>query len=93
MCRGQDIERLDHYGQLYGAGAAADSTGDVGEQHINPAVFFGEDTEANTQLCLDLFAREQSFTEFRETGVHRIRVTKLNWFVENILRCFTDRDS
>ena len=78
MCRGQDIDRLDHYGQLYGGEAAADSAGDVGEQRINPAVFFGEDTEANTQLCLDLFAREQSYREFRQTGVHRIRVKKKN---------------
>ena len=82
VCRGQDIDRLDHYGQLYGDQAAADSTGGVGQQHINPAFFFDEDTEANTQLCLDLFAREQSYREFRETGVHRIRVNNEN--LENL---------
>ena len=79
VCRGQDIDRLDHYGQLYGDEAAGDSTDGVGQQqHINPAFFFDSDTEANTRLCLDLFAREQSYREFRETGVHRIRVNKLN---------------
>ena len=77
VCRGQDIDRLDHYGQPYGEEAAGDSTGGLGQQNINPAFFFVEDTEANTQLCIDLFAREQSFREFRETGVHRIRVNKV----------------
>ena len=78
VCRGQDIDRLDHYGQLYGDEAAGDSTGGGGQQDINPAFFFDSDTEANTRLCQDLFAREQSYREFRETGVHRIRVNKLN---------------
>ena len=72
VCRGQDIDRLDHYGQPYGGGAVGDAIED-GREQINPAFFFGEDTESNTELCLELFAREQSYTEFRTTGVHRIR--------------------
>ena len=71
LCAGSDIDRLRHYGQLYGADAARD----VGSnQEINPAFFFDDDIDHNTQFCLDLFAREKSFDEFRKTGVHRIKV-------------------
>ena len=37
----QDIERLQHYGQQYGAHASYDPN------LINPAVFFSDDAEAN----------------------------------------------
>ena len=32
---------------------------------VNPAFFFDEDTDANTKLCMDLFAKEMSFREYR----------------------------
>ena len=32
---------------------------------VNPAFFFDEDTDANTKLCMDLFAKEMSFKEYR----------------------------
>ena len=71
LCAGADIDRLTHYGQLYGAEAVSDVENNL---EINPASFFDDDVERNTQICLELFAREQSYKEFRETGVHRIRL-------------------
>ena len=32
---------------------------------VNPAFFFDDDTDANTKLCMDLFAKEMSFKEYR----------------------------
>ena len=32
---------------------------------VNPAFFFDEDTDANTKLCMDLFAKEMAFKEYR----------------------------
>ena len=75
LCAGSDIDRLSHYGQLYGKDAARDVDSN---QEINPAYFFDDDIDQNTQLCLELFAKEHSFAEFRETGVHRIRVGNFN---------------
>ena len=71
LCANADVDRLSHYGQLYGASAANDVESN---QEINPAFFFDDDIEENTQFCLGLFAKEKSFKEFRETGVHRIKV-------------------
>ena len=70
ICNSADIDRLKHYGQNYGGGAATET---FGEQKINPAFFFNDDTDSNTRLCMDLFAKEMSFKEYRETGVHRIK--------------------
>ena len=82
LCAGSDIDRLKHYGQLYGADAARD----VGSnQEINPAFFFDDDIDQNTQFCLDLFAKEQSFAEFRKTGVHRMKV------IVYCMHCFSKR--
>ncbi len=41
----QDIDRLQHYGQQYGADAGYDTND---PNLINPAVFFSDDAEANT---------------------------------------------
>ena len=41
----QDIDRLQHYGQQYGADASYDT---LDPNQINPAVFFSDDAEANT---------------------------------------------
>ena len=57
--------------QRFGEDAAADT---FGERKINPAYFFDEDTDSNTRLCMDLFAKEMSFKEYRKTGVHRIKI-------------------
>ena len=59
---------------MYGASAANDVESN---QEINPAFFFDDDIEENTQFCMGLFAKEKSFSEFRETGVHRIKVKKM----------------
>ena len=32
---------------------------------VNPVFFFDEDTDANTKLCMDLFAKEMAFKEYR----------------------------
>ena len=58
---------------MYGASAANDVESN---QEINPAFFFDDDIEENTQFCMGLFAKEKSFSEFRETGVHRFKVNK-----------------
>ena len=74
ICASQDIDRLKHYGQPYGQQAADDVESFGNNQEINPAFFFADDTDENTQLCMDLYAKEGSYQEFRKTGVHRIKV-------------------
>ena len=71
---GADVDRLSHYGQLYGRDAARDVDS---SREINPASFLSDDIDQNTQFCLGLFAKEKSYAEFRETGVHRIKVIEL----------------
>lgn len=79
----QDIDRLRHYGQLYGDIAQLDIGSDFettrggqdyGVGAINPAAFFTDDVENNTQLLMEMFAREKSYEEYRKTGVHRFRL-------------------
>ena len=65
-----DIDRLRHYGQVYGDDARRDKDR---VDDINPAAFFTDDAEANAQLLMAVHAREQSFEEYRRTGVHRMR--------------------
>ena len=48
----QDIERLQHYGQQYGADASYDT---YDPNLINPAVFFSDDAEANTGNVSTIF--------------------------------------
>ena len=65
----QDIDWLTHYGQLFGSKAAEDT-----ENNINPAAFFTDDVDKNTEFIFhEIYAREKSFEEFRNTGVHRFR--------------------
>ncbi len=56
--------------QLYGSGAQSDVQD---TQSINPAVYFTDDVESNTQLVMEMYAREKSYEEYRTTGVHRIQ--------------------
>jgi len=74
ICASQDIDRLRHYGQPYGKGAEDDVQSFDGSQEINPAFFFDDDTDENTKLCMNLFAKEKSYKEYRETGVHRLKI-------------------
>lgn len=67
----QDIDRLKHYGQLYGSDASRDV---YDQETINPAAFFTDDVESNTQLVMEMYAREKSYEEYRSTGVHRIQM-------------------
>ena len=70
----QDIDRLDHYGQLRGQQASQDVTYDSQGQgfDINPATFFSADPEKNTEFLFHgLFAKEKSYEEYRRSGVHR----------------------
>ena len=70
----QDIDRLQHYGQLYGSKAAEDVSygGGQGSFNINPAAFFSDDIEKNTEFVFhELYAKEKSYEEYRKTGVHR----------------------
>ena len=64
-----DIDRLQHYGQLFGSRAAQD----VGSSNgINPAAFFTDDAEKNTEFLFhELYAKEKTYEEYRKTGVHR----------------------
>ena len=58
----QDVDRLQHYGQLTGSSASQDTTyNSQGSQFdINPAAFFDdEDTERNTQFLLGVYAKEK----------------------------------
>ena len=44
-------------------------------ESINPAAFFTDDVETNTQLLvLDLYGKEKSYEEYRRTGVHRFQL-------------------
>ena len=38
------------------------------------AAFFTDDVESNTQLLMEMYAREKSYEEYRRTGVHRIQL-------------------
>ena len=72
----QDIDRLEHYGQLTGLEATQDvnfnSVGNDNRYNINPASFFTDDTEKNTEFVYQgLYAKEKSYEEYRKTGVHR----------------------
>ncbi len=67
-----DIDRLRRYGQLYGSDAASDT--DNPGRDINPASFFTDDVERNTQIIMEMYAREQEYEEYRKTGVHRIKL-------------------
>ena len=41
-------------------------------QDINPASFFSDDPEKNTEFIFHgLFAKEKSYEEYRKSGVHR----------------------
>ena len=52
----QNIERLQHYGQLYGSEAVSDT---YDPNDINPAAFFTDDADGNTRLIMELHAKEQ----------------------------------
>ena len=70
----QDVDRLDHYGQLTGLSASQDVTFDNRGQsyEINPAAAFSDDPEKNTEFLFHgLYAKEKSYEEYRKTGVHR----------------------
>ena len=72
----QDIDRLEHYGQLTGLEATQDvrlnPTNSDNKYNINPASFFTDDAEKNTEFLFhDLYAKEKSYEEYRKTGVHR----------------------
>lgn len=86
----QDIDRLKHYGQSFGNEAASDSQG----SEINPAYFFGEDIEENTEFCIQLLAKESLYQEFREKGVHNIRLwTPKNAKKIDLTAVYKDPDS
>ena len=57
--------------QFYGEDALNDIDD---QQHINPAAFFTDDVESNTQLLLELYGKEKSYEEYRKTGVHRFQL-------------------
>ena len=58
--------------QFYGDDALNDIDD---QQHINPAAFFTDDVESNTQLLmLELYGKEKSYEEYRKTGVHRFQL-------------------
>ncbi len=60
---------MEHYGQLFGSEAATDTSG---AYNINPATFFTQDIEKNTEFVFhELYAKEKSYEEYRSTGVHR----------------------
>ena len=43
-----------------------------GQYDINPATFFSDDPEKNTEFLFHgLFAKEKSYEEYRKSGVHR----------------------
>ena len=62
------IPLLQFYGQ--------DALNDIDDsEHINPAAFFTDDVERNTELLLlDLYGKEKSYEEYRQTGVHRFQL-------------------
>ena len=57
--------------QFYGDDALNDIDD---QQQINPAAFFTDDVESNTQLLLELYGKEKSYEEYRKTGVHRFQI-------------------
>ena len=58
--------------QFYGDDALNDIDD---QQQINPAAFFTDDVESNTQLLmLELYGKEKSYEEYRKTGVHRFQL-------------------
>jgi len=70
----QDIDRLEHYGQLTGYDAQSDVNYNPNDPafSINPASFFSDDAEKNTEFLFHgLYAKEKSYEEYRKTGVHR----------------------
>ena len=76
----QDIDRLKHYGQRFGEDAQNDVVNDQsygggdGGYNINPAAFFSDDAEKNTEfLYQGQYAKEKSYEEYRRTGVHRFK--------------------
>ena len=71
ICNFQDVDRLRHYNQAFGAEAANDIDG---QYEINPAAFFGDDPEENTDFCLQLLAKETQYKEYREKGIFQIKL-------------------
>ena len=65
-----DIDRLDHYGQKYGADAIYDN---ANINDINQASFFSDDADKNAEFLYSIYAKEKQYKEYRETGVHRFR--------------------
>ena len=49
----QDVDRLRHYGQVYGEEATRDT---YDSRSINLAAFFGDDAEANTQVNMLIYS-------------------------------------
>ena len=56
---------------MYG-GSASEDIDDIDK--INPAAFFTDDVERNTELIMEQYAKEESYKEYRETGVHRFQL-------------------
>ena len=56
---------------MYG-GSASEDVDDIDK--INPAAFFTDDVERNTELIMEQYAKEESYKEYRETGVHRFQL-------------------
>ena len=75
----QNVDRLKHYGQRFGDEAQDDIQGYGGggggsSFNINPAAFFSDDAEKNTEfLYQGQYAKEKSYEEYRRTGVHRFK--------------------
>ena len=73
----QDIDRLRHYGQVFGSQAAYDVSNNDFQSasfDINPAAFFTDDVEKNTEFIFqNLYAKEKQYEEYRQKGVHRFR--------------------
>ena len=45
------------------------------QRHINPAAFFTDSVENNTDfLMLELYGKEKAYEEYRKTGVHRFQL-------------------
>ena len=62
---------LIYFFQFYGD----DALNDIDDsEHVNPAAFFSDNVELNTQRILDLYGKEKSYEEYRRTGVHRFQL-------------------
>ena len=72
MFRASWLIQLNFFFQFYGS----DALNDIDDsESINPAAFFTDDVETNTQLLvLDLYGKEKSYEEYRRTGVHRFQL-------------------